>query len=68
MQFKDPLSDFHRSDTAKNPILFPPQWLSSRQTPTIPHIVGVIVISLSSAYALFEAAWLLIKAFIETVR
>lgn len=75
-QFRDPppfdLRNFHNEDTAKNPVVVfpPPQWYQQQQRtmPTIPHIVGVITIGLGTAYALFEAGWLLIRAFMESVR
>ncbi len=62
--------DFHTGDTVKNPVIFPHQWLDppAKTQPTIPHIVGVIVIGIGTAYALFEAGWLLIKAFLIAVR
>jgi hypothetical protein len=74
-QFRDKLPPFdthafHTGDTVKNPVIFPHQWLDppAKTQPTIPHIVGVIVIGIGTAYALFEAAWLLIKAFLLAVR
>jgi hypothetical protein len=70
-QFKaSPQFDFHRGDTAKNPVIFPHQWLDppAKTQPTIPHIVGVIVIGIGTSYALFEAGWLLIKAFLLAVK
>lgn len=70
-QFRDSQSfDFFREDTAKNPVIYPARWASPPQksNPSIPHLVGVIVISLASSYALIEAGWLLVKAFIESVR
>jgi hypothetical protein len=73
-QFKVPSSSFegrspYDEDTAKNPVIYPPQWnYAHKERPTIPQIVGYAVIALSSAYALFEAAWLLIKAFMASVR
>jgi len=69
-QFREiPQFDFYKEDTAKNPVIYPARWAApQKQNPSIPHIVGIIVISLASSYALIEAAWLLVKAFIESVR
>lgn len=61
--------DFHTGETAKNPVIFPHQWLTPQKSaPTIPHIVGVIAIGIGASYAFFEAGWLLIKAFLTAVR
>ena len=71
-QFKDTRNpfEFHQGETAKNPVIFPHQWLNPPQKtqPTIPHIVGVIAIGIGASYAFFEAGWLLIKAFLTAVR
>ena len=68
-QFRDNTFDFHQEDTAKNPVIYPARWATPpKSNPSIPHLVGIIVISLASSYALIEAGWLLVKAFIESVR
>lgn len=69
-QFRDNHFDFWQEDTAKNPVIYPARWAAPPQktNPSIPHLVGIIVISLASSYALIEAGWLLVKAFLESVR
>lgn len=57
-------TSFHTGDTAKNPVIYPPQWMAPQKAqPTILHLVGFVAVSGLTLYGAIEIIYLLVKVF-----